>query len=503
MSIVAAVNLFFKLGRTTAAKDAALKLLNRKRFTGELARKIKARSIKKGFMKESDELSKKTGLKVGERQRDYSDPDFIAKQKAGRLVKPSVNLTEYNLARQKAARTYGRDPTVWRGGHEGRIRAGVAGKKSSLGTALSSDVASVKGILSMLRAALLYNPGQEAKLLKSANLMKYNRQIQPYLKELDDVERQIRYWRRVGERSEGTPAFYRSRERDVQRLDELMEKYIGLQYKLKKAIDPSATLKSIQETWMPKKVTWSHPAALGANVEHALAKGPGYKFSEYLTKDPKALTRYDPDLGPLNIGRDYIDYGILEASRNPNIPVTRAGVEEISKLYKQAGMRSIMPSPSGGKMTLGEYDIGRQIDFLTKSLGQGKMPFHGLDTEKIIEILMRKSKLSKFGYQAGGLVGIGSKILARLAKKLSEKELKMLMGSLWKGVDPKKSGRYRTWDKQRWGPGYKWPWKKSRIRGPGIKKSHYASLSDEAKERLRERYAKRLAEYIARKKRGG
>jgi len=104
------------------------------------------------------------------------------------------------------------------------------------------------------------------------------------------------------------------------------------------------------------------------------------------------------------------------------------------------------------------------------------------------------------GYAAGGLVGIGSKILARLAKKLSEKELKMLMGSLWKGVDPKQSGRYKVWDKKRFGPGYKWPWQKSRIRGPGIKKSHYASLSDQAKEDLRKRYAKRLAEYIAKKK---
>ena len=104
------------------------------------------------------------------------------------------------------------------------------------------------------------------------------------------------------------------------------------------------------------------------------------------------------------------------------------------------------------------------------------------------------------GYQAGGLVGIGSKILAKLAKKLSEKELKILMGSLWKGVDPKRSGRYKVWDKQRWGPGYKWPYEKSRIRGPGIKKSHYASLSDQAKEDLRKRYAKRLAEYIAKKR---
>jgi len=105
-----------------------------------------------------------------------------------------------------------------------------------------------------------------------------------------------------------------------------------------------------------------------------------------------------------------------------------------------------------------------------------------------------------FGYQAGGLVGIGSKILAKLAKKLSEKELKMLMGSLWKGVDPKQAPHYKAWAKNRWGPGYKWPYKKSRIRGPEMKKSHYASLSDQAKEDLRKRYAKRLAEYIAKQK---
>ena len=106
------------------------------------------------------------------------------------------------------------------------------------------------------------------------------------------------------------------------------------------------------------------------------------------------------------------------------------------------------------------------------------------------------------GFQAGGLVNIGSKLLAKLAKKLSEKELKMLMGSLWKGVDPKQSGRYKAWAKKRWGPGYKWPYKKSRIKGPKVAPSHYASLSDQAKEDLRKRYAKRLAEYIARKKRG-
>ena len=104
------------------------------------------------------------------------------------------------------------------------------------------------------------------------------------------------------------------------------------------------------------------------------------------------------------------------------------------------------------------------------------------------------------GYAVGGLAGIGSKILAKLVNKLSEKEMKMLMGSLWKGVDPKQSGRYKVWDKQRWGPGYKWPWKKSRIRGPEMKKSHYASLSDQAKDDLRKRYRKKIEEYIKRKR---
>ena len=151
--------------------------------------------------------------------------------------------------------------------------------------------------------------------------------------------------------------------------------------------------------------------------------------------------------------------------------------------------------------------IANELPFgVTKS---GRPRYLPIKTKKYIEGLMSGDLPWNFnkggvvkGYAVGGLAGIGSKILARLAKKLSEKELKMLMGSLWKGVDRKQAPHYKAWAKNRWGPGYKWPWKKSRIRGPGIKKSHYASLSDEAKERLRERYAKRLAEYIARKKRG-
>ena len=151
--------------------------------------------------------------------------------------------------------------------------------------------------------------------------------------------------------------------------------------------------------------------------------------------------------------------------------------------------------------------IANELPFgMTKS---GRPRYLPIKTKKYIEGLMSGDLPWNFnkggvvkGYAVGGLAGIGSKILAKLVNKLSEKEMKMLLGSLWKGVDPKQSGRYKVWDKQRWGPGYKWPWKKSRIRGPEMKKSHYASLSDKAKEDLRKRYAKRLAEYIAKKKRG-
>jgi len=149
--------------------------------------------------------------------------------------------------------------------------------------------------------------------------------------------------------------------------------------------------------------------------------------------------------------------------------------------------------------------IANELPFgMTKS---GRPRYLPIKTKKYIEGLMSGDLPWNFnkggvvnGFQAGGLVGIGSKILAKLVNKLSEKEMKMLMGSLWKGVDPKQSGRYKVWDKKRWGPGYKWPWKKSRIRGPEMKKSHYASLSDQAKDDLRKRYRKKIEEYIKRKR---
>ena len=103
-------------------------------------------------------------------------------------------------------------------------------------------------------------------------------------------------------------------------------------------------------------------------------------------------------------------------------------------------------------------------------------------------------------FMGGGIARLGIKMLERLAKKMPEEDFLKLTETLWSGVDPKKSGRYRAWARNRWSPGYKWPYQKSKIRGRDIEKSHFASLSPAAKEALKKRYRERIDKYIKRKR---
>ncbi len=106
----------------------------------------------------------------------------------------------------------------------------------------------------------------------------------------------------------------------------------------------------------------------------------------------------------------------------------------------------------------------------------------------------------KLRFQAGGLVSlIGKKALQRLLKKLSKKEIDLIKGSLWKGVDPKKSSRYRAWAKDRFAPGYKWPWARSRVRGPEGK-GHFTDLEPGESVALQSKYADRMWEHQMKKK---
>ena len=164
-----------------------------------------------------------------------------------------------------------------------------------------------------------------------------------------------------------------------------------------------------------------------------------------------------------------------------------AAQEAMDKMV-QKGMRSSMvegrwvKNPKTGKL---EWDdeFGEQI-FFGAPPKKGKLAGGGIVK----------------GYAGGGIARLGIKMLERLAKKMPEEDFLKLTETLWSGLNPKKSGRYRAWAKNRWSPGYKWPYQKSRVRGRDIEKSHFASLSPAAKKALRKRFDKQIAEYIARKK---
>ena len=207
--------------------------------------------------------------------------------------------------------------------------------------------------------------------------------------------------------------------------------------------------------------------------------------------------------------------GIESLFYNPKYANTPFGMQRATSALDEGQLTSRILKPE--TMGIETYGMGNKaydyklLEEYLKRL-KGELPYGLRKTRKtgalrprlLPDISFLKKRFNKGGvvngYAAGGIGRLGIKMLQKLAKKMPEEDFLKVMETIWKGVDPKKSGRYRAWDKQRWGPGYKWPFKQSRIKGPGIKQSHYASLSEEAKEALRKRYDKQIAEYIARKK---
>ena len=210
--------------------------------------------------------------------------------------------------------------------------------------------------------------------------------------------------------------------------------------------------------------------------------------------------------------------GIESLFYNPKYANTPFGMQRAAQALDEAQLTSRILRP--GTMDIETYGRGdKAIDYKLlkeylefvlgkKPYGVSKLRKTGEERTRLLpDISFLKKRFNKGGvvehFQAGGLASLlGKKLLKKIAGKLSEKELKMLMGSLWKGVDPRRSPRYRVWDKKRFGPGYKWPWQKSRIKGPEIKKSHFASLSPGERVELQAKNADELWEYQMKKKLG-
>ena len=129
----------------------------------------------------------------------------------------------------------------------------------------------------------------------------------------------------------------------------------------------------------------------------------------------------------------------------------------LSNLMKNAQMSSKFYSPTGVRQQIGatadEIDPKQLLQFLkyiqkdqpyglTKKGNSRYLP----NQDYIKRLLRGEEKEFNFarggkvdGYAAGGIGRIGIKLLAKLAKKLSPKEMKMLTGSAFKGTNPSKS----------------------------------------------------------------
>ena len=368
-----AARAFFTGGRDTASKNKALNIVGQSQFTGPFGRFIKDQSVKQGFMKPSDKLSQKTGLKLFDRQRDYKDPEFLLKlsESAKNLRSQGIgaNLTPFNIIRSEKAAN---NPSLVSKGLEADV-------KTALGTPLRDDLGILKGTLSQYRSDLGYydlTKAQMEGLLSPANVKKYVNLANKYKTQLNKTVKDIKEFKGDNKKE----------------LGELMTDYTYLT----KGSDPNY--------WFQRSATFGHPSPIAANLDHYLKSGS--QTSKMLARDPKFLTKMQPELGPLNIAKETLDRGILAAVRNPDNQVTKKGLAEMRKLFDMSGIQSILPGQIYQKMYLGTNNPELQMEFLRKAINVGSKPFGKLTQKDIQNIMFGKKKLSDFGFNRGGIASL-------------------------------------------------------------------------------------------------
>ena len=370
-----AARAFFTGGRDTASKNKALNIVGQSQFTGPFGRFIKDQSVKQGFMKPSDKLSQKTGLKLFDRQRDYKDPEFLLKlsESAKNLRSQGIgaNLTPFNIIRSEKAAN---NPSLVSKGLEADV-------KTALGTPLRDDLGILKGTLSQYRSDLGYydlTKAQMEDLLSPTNVKKYVSLANKYKTQLNKTVKQINE--------------YRPNNQLTPELVKLMQDYTYLV----KGSNP--------EYWKQRALTFGHPSPIAANLDHYLKTGS--QTSKMLARDPKFLTKMQPELGPLNIAKETLDRGILAAVRNPDNQVTKEGLAEMRRLFDMSGIQSILPGQIYQKMYLGTNNPELQMEFLRKAIKVGSKPFGKLTQKDIQNIMFGKKKLSDFGFNRGGIASL-------------------------------------------------------------------------------------------------
>jgi len=372
-----AARTFFSGGRDTASKNKALNIVGQSQFTGPFGRYIKNQSVNKGFMLPSDTLSKKTGLTLGSRQRDYQDKEFLTKLSEAAQLRAAqgkgLNLAPLNLKKQQAAAN---NPSLVAEGLEGPMKAAIA----KISPQLRDDTGIVKGALSQYRSDLGYydlTKQQMEDLLSPKNVKKYVDTAIQYKPQLNKVVNQINE--------------YRPNNQLTPELVKLMTRYANLM-----GSDPKYHMK--------RAFTFGHPSGIAANLDHYLRTGD--QTAKMLSRDPRFLTKMQAEVGPLNIGKEKIDRGILAALRNTENKVTKKGLAEMRKLFDQSGLQSILPGQIYQKMYLGMNNPELQMQFLRNAINKRSKPFGKLTQKDVQNIMFGNKTISDFGFFRGGIASL-------------------------------------------------------------------------------------------------
>ena len=366
--------MFFGGGRDTASKNKALNIVNQTQFTGPFGRFIQDQSIKKGFLKPNEKFSFKTGLRVGDRQRDYQDPEYLTKLSEAAQLRAAegkgLNLIPVNLKKQQAAAS---NPSLVAAGLEGPLKSAMGSDRGDIGL--------VKGALSQYRSDLGYydlTKAQQEAMLSPTNVKKYVDTAKEYKNQLNKVVNQI-------------ASYKTDKNQPTKELANLMTKYANLT-----GSDPNYHMK--------RAFTFGHPSGIAANIDHYLRTGD--QTAKMLSRHPKFLTKMQAELGPLNIGKEKIDRGILAALRNTENKVTKSGISEMRKLFDMSGLQSILPGQVYNKMYLGMNNPELQMQFLRNAINKGSKPFGKLTQRDVQNIMFGNKKISDFGFNRGGIASL-------------------------------------------------------------------------------------------------
>ena len=175
--------------------------------------------------------------------------------------------------------------------------------------------------------------------------------------------------------------------------------------------------------------------------------------------NPRYLAAEPNFLNQAKAGIESFLYSPKNLAKNRNL-------KAISDILEEAQLTSRIYSPYSSNIrtlgTKGEVDARQLKRYLQKLIDED--PWGGK--------FLPSAKYLRQNFAVGGIANIGAKILPKLAKKLSEKELKLVMETLFKGTKPLMGPKYKRQMKlakylrDKYGKETTWPFVKSEVPGP-------------------------------------